>query len=329
MSRMSRTHRAIRVHQTGGPEVLALETVDSPAPGPGQIAVRIEAIGVNFIDVYHRTGLYPLPLPFTPGSEAAGTVMEAGPGVGDIRAGDRVGYVMQPGAYAERAVVSARDVVQLGKETSTAVAAAALLQGMTAHYLARSTFRVQSGLPVLVHAAAGGVGLLLCQMCRALGAEVFGTVSTEAKAKAAREAGADHVIRYAETDFEEAIRDQLGGNRLAVVYDSVGAATWEKSMRLLRPRGTLVLYGQSSGPVPPIDPGRLAAAGSLFLTRPTLGHYMRTPDEMRWRAGEVLGGIASGKLKLTIDRELPLAEAAEAHRLLESRATSGKLILRP
>ncbi len=322
-------HQAIRVHQTGGPEVLALQSVDSPAPGPGDAAVRIEAAGVNFIDVYHRTGLYPLPLPFTPGGEGAGTVEAVGRGVEDIRPGDRVGYVMQPGAYAERAVVPAAKLVKLEEWTSTTVAAASLLQGMTAHYLVRSTFRVQSGLPVLVHAAAGGVGLLLCQMCRALGAEVFGTVSTEAKAEAARAAGADHVIRYTEVDFEEAVREQLGGNRLAVAYDSVGATTWEKSLRLLRPRGMLVLYGQSAGPVPPIPPGRLAASGSLFLTRPTLGDYIRTRDELRWRAGEVLGGIASGTLKLTIDRELPLAAAGEAHRLLESRATSGKLILRP
>ncbi len=322
-------HRAIRVHRNGGPEVLAFESVESRTPGPGEAAIRIEAAGVNFIDIYHRTGLYPLPLPFTPGGEGAGTVEEVGEGVSDIAPGDRVAYVMQPGAYSERALAPAASLVKLNDETSATVAAASLLQGMTAHYLVRSTFRVQSGLPVLVHAAAGGTGLLLCQMCRALGAEVFGTVSTEKKAKAARDAGCDHVIRYTEEDFEEAIRDQLGGNRLAVAYDSVGVTTWEKSLRLLRPRGMLVLYGQSAGPVPPIEPGRLASAGSLFLTRPTLGHYIQTPDELRWRAGEVLGGIAEGRLKLTIDRELPLSEAAQAHRLLESRATSGKLVLRP
>ena len=200
---------------------------------------------------------------------------------------------------------------------------------MTAHYLVRSTFRVQSGMPVLVHAAAGGMGLLLCQMCRARGARVFGTVSTEAKAEAARAAGADRVIRYTEEDFGEAVRAELGNEGLAVVYDSVGRTTWERSLELLRPRGMLVLFGQSSGPVPPIDPLLLSRAGSVFLTRPTLADYLRDADELRWRAGEVLAGVAGGTLRLTIDRELPLAEAAEAHRLLESRATTGKLILRP
>ena len=223
----------------------------------------------------------------------------------------------------------AAKLVRLPEGVTTTQAAAALLQGMTAHYLVRSTFRVQSGMPVLVHAAAGGMGLLLCQMCRALGARVFGTVSTEAKAQAARAAGADHVIRYTEQDFAEAIREELGDKKLAVAYDSVGETTWRKSLGLLRPRGMLVLFGQSSGPVPPIDPLLLSQNGSLFITRPTLGDYAATPDELKWRAGEVLDSVASGKLNLTIDRELPLAQAAEAHRLLEGRATTGKLILRP
>ncbi len=321
--------RAIRIQQHGGPEVMTLGSVPESAPGPDDALVRVEAAGVNFIDTYHRTGLYPVPTPFTPGVEGAGVVEAVGPGVSDLSPGDRVGWVMQMGSYAEQAVRPAAKLVRLPEGVTTTQAAAALLQGMTAHYLVRSTFRVQSGMPVLVHAAAGGMGLLLCQMCRALGARVFGTVSTEAKAQAARAAGADHVIRYTEQDFAEAIREELGEERLAVAYDSVGETTWRKSLGLLRPRGMLVLFGQSSGPVPPIDPLLLAQNGSLFITRPTLGDYAATPDELKWRAGEVLDSVASGKLRLTIDRELPLAEAAEAHRLLEGRATTGKLILRP
>ena len=261
--------------------------------------------------------------------EGAGVVEAVGSAVSDLAPGDRVGWVMQLGSYAEQAVRPAAKLVRLPESVTTTQAAAALLQGMTAHYLVRSTFRVQSGMPVLVHAAAGGMGLLLCQMCRALGARVFGTVSTEAKARAARAAGADHVIRYTEQDFAEVIREELGDKKLAVAYDSVGETTWRKSLGLLRPRGMLVLYGQSSGPVPPIDPLLLSQNGSLFITRPTLGDYAATTDELRWRSGEVLDSVASGKLKLTIDRELPLAQAAEAHRLLEGRATTGKLILRP
>ena len=321
--------QAIRIHQHGGPEVMSLGSAPDAAPGPGEALVRVEAAGVNFIDTYHRTGLYPVPLPFTPGVEGAGVVEAVGAGVSDLAPGHRVGWVMQMGSYAEAAVRPAAKLVRLPDGVTTTQAAAALLQGMTAHYLVRSTFRVQSGMPVLVHAAAGGMGLLLCQMCRALGARVFGTVSTEAKAKAARAAGADTVIRYTEQDFAEVIREELGDERLAVAYDSVGETTWRKSLSLLRPRGMLVLYGQSSGPVPPIDPLLLSQHGSLFVTRPTLGDYAATTDELRWRAGEVLDSVASGKLQLTIDRELPLAQAAEAHRLLEGRATMGKLILRP
>lgn len=321
--------QAIRIQQPGGPEVMSLGSAPDAAPGPGEALVRVEAAGVNFIDTYHRTGLYPVPLPFTPGVEGAGVVEAVGADVTDLAPGDRVGWVMQMGSYAEKAVRPAAKLVRLPDGVTTTQAAAALLQGMTAHYLVRSTFRVQSGMPVLVHAAAGGMGLLLCQMCRALGARVFGTVSTEAKAKAARAAGADTVIRYTEQDFAEVIREELGDEGLAVAYDSVGETTWRKSLGLLRPRGMLVLYGQSSGPVPPIDPLLLSQNGSLFLTRPTLGDYAATTDELRWRAGEVLDAVASGKLQLTIDRELPLAQAAEAHRLLEGRATMGKLILRP
>ena len=321
--------RAIRIEKPGGPEVMTLGSAPDAAPGPEDALVRVEAAGVNFIDTYHRTGLYPVPTPFTPGVEGAGVVEAVGSAVSDLAPGDRVGWVMQLGSYAEAAVRPAAKLVRLPEGVTTTQAAAALLQGMTAHYLVRSTFRVQSGMPVLVHAAAGGMGLLLCQMCRALGARVFGTVSTEAKAQAARAAGADHVIRYTEQDFAEAIREELGDKKLAVAYDSVGETTWRKSLGLLRPRGMLVLYGQSSGPVPPIDPLLLSQNGSLFVTRPTLGDYAATTDELRWRSGEVLDSVASGKLKLTIDRELPLAQAAEAHRLLEGRATTGKLILRP
>ena len=321
--------QAIRIQRHGGPEVMSLGTAPDAVPGPGEALVQVEAAGVNFIDTYHRTGLYPIPLPFTPGVEGAGVVEAVGEGVSDLAPGDRVGWVMQMGSYAEAAVRPAAKLVRLPDGVSTTQAAAALLQGMTAHYLVRSTFRVQSGMPVLVHAAAGGMGLLLCQMCRALGARVFGTVSTEAKAKAARAAGADTVIRYTEQDFAEVIREELGDEGLAVAYDSVGETTWRKSLSLLRPRGMLVLYGQSSGPVPPIDPLLLSQNGSLFVTRPTLADYAATTDELRWRAGEVLDSVASGKLQLTIDRELPLAQAAEAHRLLEGRATMGKLILRP
>ena len=321
--------RAIRIEKPGGPEVMTLGSAPDAAPGPEDALVRVEAAGVNFIDTYHRTGLYPVPTPFTPGVEGAGVVEAVGSAVSDLAPGDRVGWVMQMGSYAEAAVRPAAKLVRLPEGVTTTQAAAALLQGMTAHYLVRSTFRVQSGMPVLVHAAAGGMGLLLCQMCRALGARVFGTVSTEAKAQAARAAGADHVIRYTEEDFAEAIREELGDKKLAVAYDSVGETTWRKSLGLLRPRGMLVLYGQSSGPVPPIDPLLLSQNGSLFITRPTLGDYAATTDELRWRSGEVLDSVASGKLKLTIDRELPLAQAAEAHRLLEGRATTGKLILRP
>ena len=321
--------QAIRIHEPGGPEVLTLGEVPESRPGADEALVRVEAAGVNFIDTYHRTGLYPVPAPFTPGVEGAGVVEAVGSGVSAVAPGDRVGWVMALGSYAEQAVVPAAKLVRLPEGVSTGEAAAALLQGMTAHYLVRSTFEVKSGTPVLVHAAAGGMGLLLCQMCRALGARVFGTVSTEAKAQAAREAGCDHVIRYTETDFAEAVRAELGDRELAVAYDAVGADTWERSLGLLRPRGMLVLYGQSSGPVPPLDPLRLSQGGSLFLTRPTLADYLRTPEELHWRAGEVLGSVAAGDLRLTVHGELPLAEAGEAHRLLEGRATTGKLLLRP
>jgi NADPH2:quinone reductase len=289
--------------------------------------VRLSAAGVNFIDIYHRIGLYPLPLPFTPGNEGAGVVEAVGPEVTEVRTGDRVAYAMATGSYAELAVVPAFRLVPIPDTVSFEAAAAAMLQGMTAHYLAHSTFPLAPGHQALVHAAAGGVGLLLVQMAKKRGARVLGTVSTEAKAEAARRAGADVVIRYTEEDFEAVARRETDGRGLDVVYDSVGKTTFDKSLRSLRPRGLLALFGQSSGPVPPFDPGELAKRGSLFLTRPTLAHYNLDRKELLARASDVLSWMEKGELEVTIDRTLPLAQAAEAHRLLESRQTSGKLVL--
>ncbi len=319
--------KAIRVHAVGGPEVLVLEETSKPTPGPKEALVRLSAAGVNFIDIYHRTGLYPLPLPFTPGSEGAGVVEAVGAEVTEVRPGDRVAYAMSTGSYAELAVVPAWRLVPIPGSVSFESAAAAMLQGMTAHYLSHSTFPLAPGHQALVHAAAGGVGLLLVQMAKKRGARVLGTVSTEAKAEAARRAGADVVIRYTEEDFEAVARRETDGRGLDVVYDSVGKTTFDKSLRSLRPRGLLALYGQSSGPVPPFDPGELAKRGSLFLTRPTLAHYNLDRAEILARAGDVLSWMERGELEVKVDRVLPLAQAAEAHRLLESRETSGKLIL--
>jgi NADPH2:quinone reductase len=319
--------KAIRVHAVGGPEVLVLEETPSPTPGPKEALVRLSAAGVNFIDIYHRIGLYPLPLPFTPGNEGAGVVEAVGPEVTEVRTGDRVAYAMATGSYAELAVVPAFRLVPIPDTVSFEAAAAAMLQGMTAHYLAHSTFPLAPGHQALVHAAAGGVGLLLVQMAKKRGARVLGTVSTEAKADAARRAGADVVIRYTEEDFEAVARRETDGRGLDVVYDSVGKTTFDKSLRSLRPRGLLALFGQSSGPVPPFDPGELAKRGSLFLTRPTLAHYNLDRKELLARASDVLSWMEKGELEVTIDRTLPLAQAAEAHRLLESRQTSGKLVL--
>jgi NADPH2:quinone reductase len=319
--------KAIRVHAVGGPEVLVLEETPSPTPGPKEALVRLSAAGVNFIDIYHRIGLYPLPLPFTPGNEGAGVVEAVGPEVTEVRTGDRVAYAMATGSYAELAVVPAFRLVPIPDTVSFEAAAAAMLQGMTAHYLAHSTFPLAPGHQALVHAAAGGVGLLLVQMAKKRGARVLGTVSTEAKAEAARRAGADVVIRYTEEDFEAVARRETDGRGLDVVYDSVGKTTFDKSLRSLRPRGLLALFGQSSGPVPPFDPGELAKRGSLFLTRPTLAHYNLDRKELLARASDVLSWMEKGELEVTIDRTLPLAQAAEAHRLLESRQTSGKLVL--
>src|SRR2546422_10913839 len=321
--------KAIRVHAPGGPEALRYEDVERPVPGPGYVLVKIEAAGVNFIDVYQRTGHYKVPVPFTLGQEAAGTVVAVGPGVAEPRVGDRVAYTSILGAYAEYAVVPADRLVALPDGVSAKQGAAAMLQGLTAHYLATTTYPLKPGDTCLVHAAAGGVGLLLVQIAKRRGALVFGTVSTRDKAALARDAGADEVILYTEQDFEAEVRRLTGGAGVQVVYDSVGKTTFAKGLSVLARRGMMVLFGQSSGPVGSFDPQLLNQKGSLFLTRPTIAHYIATRSELVARAGEVLGWIRAGALKLRIGLELPLAQAAEAHRQLEGRATTGKILLIP
>ncbi|HKY04056.1 MAG TPA: quinone oxidoreductase, partial [Blastocatellia bacterium] len=281
--------KAILVETHGGPDVLQYRDMETPAPSAGEALVRLKAIGVNYIDVYHRTGLYPMPLPFVPGMEAAGVVEAVGEGVANLAVGDRVAYAMVPGAYAEMAKVPAARLVPLPDEVDFETGAASMLQGMTAHYLVTSTFPIKRGDAILVHAAAGGVGLLLIQMAKLRGAYVIGTVSTALKARLARDAGADEVINYTEQDFEQEVRRITAGHGVKVVYDSVGKDTFMKSLGSLAPRGMLVLFGQSSGPVPPFDAGLLAQKGSLFLTRPSLAHYALTREELLARASEVLG----------------------------------------
>jgi len=321
--------KAIRVHAPGGPDALRYEEIERLAPGPGQVLVKIEAAGVNFIDIYQRTGHYKVPLPVTLGQEAAGTVSAVGPGVAAPKVGERVAYASLLGAYAEYAVVPADRVVVLPDGVSSKQGAAVMLQGMTAHYLATSTYALKPGDACLVHAAAGGVGLLLCQIAKLRGARVLGTVSTREKAALARGAGADDVILYTEQDFETEAKRLTNGAGLQVIYDSVGKTTFEKGLGCLALRGMMVLYGQSSGPVGPFDPQVLNQKGSLFLTRPTLAHYIATRAELLARAGEVLGWIKSGKLTVRIERELPLAQAGEAHQLLQGRKTTGKVLLIP
>ncbi len=321
--------KAIRVESYGGPDQLVYKDIDKPEPGPNEALVKIDAIGVNFIDVYHRTGLYPLPLPFTPGSEAAGTVESIGSEMSDIAVGDRVAYAMAVGSYAEYAAVPAARLVKMPEGIEAQTGAAAMLQGMTAHYLSTSTYPLKNGDTALVHAAAGGVGLLLIQMAKRAGARVFGTVSTQEKARLAREAGADEVILYTEQDFQQEVRRLTDGKGVQVVYDSVGKTTFMKSLDSLAPRGLVALFGQSSGSVPPFDAALLAQKGSLYLTRPSLANYVLTREELMWRAGDVLSWITAGELKLRIEKTFPLREAAEAHRQLEGRATTGKLLLLP
>ncbi len=321
--------KAIRVHQYGNPEVLRYEETPLPEPGAGEARVKIEAAGVNFIDIYHRTGKYPGQLPITLGTEGAGMVDAVGPGVSDVKPGDRVAYAMQQGAYAEYAAVPASKLVLIPDNVDTREAAAVMLQGMTAHYLCYSTYPLQPGETALIHAAAGGVGLLLVLLAKRCGARVLGTVSTEEKARLAREVGADEIILYTQADFEAETRRLTAGQGVDVVYDSVGKTTFDKSLNCLKPRGYLVLFGQSSGPVPPLDPQVLNAKGSLFLTRPSLGHYIANRKELLERAGDLFEWMASGELHVRIDQTFPLAEAAEAHRYLEARKTKGKLLLVP
>ena len=322
---------AVRVHQFGGPEALVYEEVDDPRAGPGQAVVRIEASGLNFIDVYHRTGFYklPTPPPFTLGQEAAGTVIAIGDGVSEAAVGDRVAYCGTQGAYAEQAAVPAARLVKLPDGVGTRQGAAVMLQGMTAHYLACSTRPLGPGDACLVHAAAGGVGQLLCQIAKLRGARVFATVSTEEKAELARQCGADEVILYSRQEFEDEVKRATGGRGVQVVYDSVGRTTFDKSLTCLEPRGMMVAFGQSSGAVPPLEVGRLAALGSLYLTRPTLGHYIATREELTARASDLFGWLAAGKLEVRIGCEFPLRHAADAHRALEGRQTTCKVLLIP
>jgi NADPH2:quinone reductase len=321
--------KAIQIHETGGPEVLQLAELPIPEPGAGQVLIRVEATGVNFIEIYFRKGVYKAALPLTPGSEAAGTVEKLGPGVTGFAAGDAVASVSVLGSYAEYALVPAAQLVKTPESLSPEHAAAAMLQGMTAHYLAHYTFPLKPGDTALIHAGAGGVGLLLTQIAVRLGARVITTVSTPAKAELSREAGASEVILYTRQDFEAEVKRLTDGKGVDVVYDSVGKTTFEASLNCLRPRGLLALFGASSGPVPPFDLIQLSGKGSLFITRPTLWHYVATRAELDWRAGDVLGWAAKGELKLRTEFIYPLAEAAQAQTDLEDRKTTGKILLEP
>jgi NADPH2:quinone reductase len=320
--------RCVQVREPGGPEALEVAEVSDPSPGPGEVLIRLEAAGVNFIDIYFRTGLYKAERPTRLGSEGAGTIVAVGEGVTDLEPGDRVAYAMVRGSYAELAVVPARYVARVPAAIDFVTAAGAMLQGMTAHYLTRSTFPLGAKHTCLVHAAAGGAGGMIVQAAKLLGARVIGTVSTEAKAAVAKRHGADAVILYTEQDFEAEVKRLTDGRGVDVVYDSVGRTTFDGSLGCLRPRGMMVLFGQSSGAVPPFDPGMLNTKGSLFLTRPSLAHYLQTRDEVTWRAGELFDGIQSGAIKLNLHEVLPMANAADAHRLLEGRGTTGKIVLR-
>jgi NADPH:quinone reductase len=321
--------KAIRIHAAGGPEVMRLDDVPQPMPKAGEALVKVDAAGLNYIDVYFRSGQSKAEYPLTLGLEAGGTVTAVGPNVSEVKVGDKVAYTGIPGAYAEYAAVPAARLVVLPAGVSTTQGAAAMLQGMTAHYLACSTYPLKKGDTCLVHAAAGGVGLLLCQMAKMRGARVIGTVSTDEKAKLAREHGADETIIYTRQDFEAEVKRLTDGKGLQVVYDAVGKTTWDKSLNSLAPRGLMALYGQSSGPIGQIDPGILNTKGSLFLTRPSLNQHIASREELQSRAGEVLGWIRDGKLRLRTEFEFPLKDAAEAHRALEGRKTTGKVLLVP
>ena len=319
--------RAIRIHTPGDTDVLSIDTVDNPTPGAGEILVANEFAGVNFIDTYQRSGRYPLPLPATIGMEGAGSVLAIGEGVTGFSVGDRVAWAWAQGSYAEQVIVSADKTALIPDSIPTDIAAAAMLQGMTSHYLITSVYEAKKGDTALVHAAAGGVGLVITQMLTKRGVTVIGTVSTEKKAEAATAAGAAHIIRYDTEDVASRVNDITGGAKCHVVYDGVGQATFEGSLQSLRPRGTLALFGAASGPVPPFDLQRISALGSLILTRPTLGHFIQTAEEHHWRSSELFDDIASGDLTITIGGRYPLTEAAKAHNDLESRATRGKLLL--
>ena len=321
--------KAIQIKQTGGPEAMEYVDLPVPDPKPNEAVVKIAAVGVNFIDVYNREGRYKAPLPFVLGQEAAGTVSAIGSAVQDLTVGDRVAYTGLLGSYAEYAAVPADRLVRVPDGVTDREAAATMLQGMTAHYLSHDTYPLKKGETALIHAAAGGVGLLLVQMARNIGARILATVSTEEKAALARDAGADEIIFYTQTDFEAETKRLTSGKGVDVIYDSVGKTTFEKGLNLLRPRGTMVLYGGSSGAVPPLDPITLTQKGSLYLTRPSLGHYIITAQELQQRAAAVFGMIRGGKLKLRIEHVYPLAQAAQAHRDLEGRKTTGKLLLIP
>jgi NADPH:quinone reductase len=321
--------KAIRIYEIGGSEKMLYEDLPVPSPGRGQALVRIHSIGLNFIDVYFRTGLYKSLLPFTPGMEAAGTVEAVGENVTMVKPGDRVAYAGVIGAYAEYSLVSAAQLVLVPGNINFDLAAAVMLQGLTAHYLTHSTFPLRKGETVLLHAAAGGVGLLLIQIAKKIGARVIGTVSTEAKAALACNAGADHIIFYARDDFEQEVKRITMGAGVDVVYDSVGKTTFEKSLNCLRRRGMMVLFGQSSGPVPPMEPGTLNAKGSLYLTRPGLAHYTANRDELMWRSGDLFQWISEKSLNIRVDRTYSLKAAAQAHQALESRQTAGKVLIQP
>jgi NADPH:quinone reductase len=321
--------KAVRIQAPGGPEALQYDDVAEPTPGAGQAVVKLAAAGVNYIDVYFRTGAYKAPLPLIIGLEGAGTVSAVGQGVTDVKAGDTVAWTGVPGSYAQMTAVPADRLVKLPAGMAPKDGAAAMLQGMTAHYLVKSSYPLKKGDTCLVHAAAGGVGLLLCQMGKMLGATVIGTVSTEEKAALAKAAGADHVILYSRQDFEPEVKRITGGRGVDVVYDGVGATTFDKSLSCLRPRGFMILFGAASGPVPPLDLQIINQRGSLFVQRPSLNHHIATREELVQRAGEVLGWIRDGRIKLRIEHQFPLAQAADAHRALEGRKTTGKILLIP
>jgi NADPH2:quinone reductase len=321
--------RAIQVNSYGGPEALEVVDIDASQPGPGQVLVDVAASGVNYIDTYQRSGVYQVPLPCVLGLEGAGTVAAVGEGVTDLEAGDRVAWAAAQGSYAEQVLVQAAQAIPVPDGVPGDLAAAVPLQGMTAHYLATSTYPVQAGDTVIVHAAAGGVGLLLTQIVKIRGGRVIATVSTEEKAALARQAGADEVVRYDQVDFAAEARRLTGGKGVAAVYDGVGRTTFDASLSTLRPRGMMVLYGAASGPVPPFDPQRLNSGGSLFLTRPSLGHYTATREELLERARELFGWIAAGRLDVRVGGRYSLADAGRAHEDLQARHTTGKLLLVP